>query len=212
MKCKKCKKEIPDDAKFCCYCGSKIEKGKMYRRKNGLYEKVITLDGKRISFYGKTEREVEQKIIQFKGVKEKGPLFKEVAEKWEESHFPTLAYNTQKSYRAPLKRAVEHFGDMLVKDIDAVKISAFLSAFAARKFSQKTVKNQLLVLNLIFEYAGSEGIIMSNPIEFVKIPKGLSKKKRSSPDELEIKLVKENCQTLFGMLAFFLLYTGLRKG
>lgn len=212
MRCKKCRKQIPDDAKFCCYCGQKVEKGKMYRRPDGLYEKVLTIDGKRVYFRAKTEREVERKIVEFQGVKERGPLFQEIADQWEEEHFPTLAYNTQKSYRAPLRRATERFGALPIRDIEPSQISVFLASVAAKRFSQKTIKTQLLVLNLIFQKAVISGLMQSNPAQYVKIPKGLSKKKRSSPQEEQIELVKSHYHDPFGMLALFLLYTGLRKG
>jgi len=52
----------------------------MYRRPDGLYEKVLTIDGERIPFRGKSERAVMQKIASFQGRKAKGILFAEAAE------------------------------------------------------------------------------------------------------------------------------------
>lgn len=46
----------------------------MYRRPDGLYEKILTIDSQRIAFRGKTEREAERKILDFHGVEERGPL------------------------------------------------------------------------------------------------------------------------------------------
>lgn len=60
IKCKKCKKEIPINSRFCCYCGKKIEK-KSEKRADGRYEKSITINGKRKTFYGKTKAELNKK-------------------------------------------------------------------------------------------------------------------------------------------------------
>ena len=62
--CKKCKKEIPDGAMYCPWCGApqkRNPKKKMYQRPDGLYEQVKTIDGKRVAFRGKTEKEVLDK-------------------------------------------------------------------------------------------------------------------------------------------------------
>ena len=59
--CKKCKKEIPDGALYCQWCGAaqkKNPKKKMYQRPDGLFEQSKVIDGKRVVFRGKTEKEV----------------------------------------------------------------------------------------------------------------------------------------------------------
>ena len=75
MKCKKCRKTIPDGSKFCNHCGTPTEKKKLYRRPDGLYEKVITIDGKRVAFRAKKEKDVYLKIAAYEEKREKG--FKE---------------------------------------------------------------------------------------------------------------------------------------
>ena len=73
----------------------------MYRRKNGLYEKQITINGRRVAFYGSTEREVLKKIAEYKGEVKKGRTFSTVAEEWEREHEPEIAYNTWSGYLRP---------------------------------------------------------------------------------------------------------------
>lgn len=210
MKCKKCRKQIPDDAKFCCYCGQKVEKGKMYRRPDGLYEKVLTIDGKRVYFRAKTEREVERKIVEFQGVKERGPLFREVADEWEEEHFPTLAYNTLKVYKPAKRRACEFFQGY-IKDITAKDVEKYLNQLP-KTWAQKTFQNHLLVLNLIFEYAARNGVIDVTPTSYTRIPKGKKKDPRRALTHEEIEIIKSSVEKPFGLFAFLLLYTGCRRG
>ncbi|WP_368234186.1 tyrosine-type recombinase/integrase [Anaerotruncus rubiinfantis] len=212
MKCKKCRKQIPDDSKFCNYCGAPQKKDKMYRRPDGLYEKVLTIDGKRVPFRAKTEKEVNRKIAEFQGIKERGPLFKEVAEEWKEEHFKKLEYNTQVGYEKPLSRAMDEFGDREIKSITPGSVENYVSKLSAKSFALKTVRNHLLVLNLIFKYAVIQGHILSNPAQYIRAPKNLPKTIRELPSDEQLDLVKQNYNLPGGMIPYMILYTGCRRG
>ena len=112
MKCKKCKKEIPDNALYCQWCGAaqkRNPKKKMYQRPDGFFETTKTINGKKVHFYGKTEKEVTDKMIAYQEEEEAGPLFKVVAEDWRDYAYEEVEYNTAKGYEAKYKRAVEYF-------------------------------------------------------------------------------------------------------
>lgn len=129
MKCKKCRKVIPDDSKFCCYCGApQAAKPKMYRRSDGLFEKIVTVDGKRIYFHGKTEKEVERKILEYNERRETGEPFSAVAEEWKEEHFPKLSPNSLSNYTPAFNRAVDYFADTPIAQIKPPDIQKFLAA------------------------------------------------------------------------------------
>lgn len=183
----------------------------MYRRPDGLYERILVIDGKRIAFRAKTEREVERKIIAFQGVQERGPLFSEVAEEWEEKHFPGLAYNTLRVYKPATRRAVAYFQEKQIREITPMDIKSYLAQLP-KTWAQKTFQNHLLVLSMILDYAASEGHILQNPAEYVKIPKGKKRTYRRAPTQEEIDLIKKSIDKPFGLFAFFLLYTGCRRG
>lgn len=184
----------------------------MYRRPDGLYEKIITIDGKRVPFRAKTEKEVSKKIAEYKGRQETGRSFREIANDWYDDHFATIAYNTQKSYKPAYMRAVENFGDTPVKQIKPGDINSFLGKFARKGYAQKTVKNQLLVLNLIFNHAVIDGDLEINPADHITVPKNLPKGTRELPPDDTLELVKKSIDAPFGFLAYFLLYTGCRIG
>lgn len=184
----------------------------MYRRPDGLYEKIITVDGKRIAFRAKTEKAVSHKILEYHGRIEQGRTFQELAEIWSKEHFDMISYNTLKSYKPAYERALKHFGNTPVKQISRASITGFIEEFAHKKYAYKTVRNQLLVLSLIFKKAVLDGDLQTNPAEYIPIPKNLSRKKRELPQPHYIELIQNNIEKDFGLLAYFLLYTGCRRG
>ena len=95
--CKKCKKEIPDGAMYCPWCGApqkRNPKKKMYQRPDGLYQSVKVIGGKRVYFYGHTEKEVTDKMVAYTAREAAGPLFADVAADWREGAYRDLEYNT----------------------------------------------------------------------------------------------------------------------
>ena len=182
------------------------------KRKDGLLQRQVTVCGKRVVFYGKTERELNRKIADYKEERKNGRLFRAVAEEWEGKHFPTLAPNTLKGYAPALARAVAEFGSKHIGQLTAKQISLYIGRFAAQGYAQKTVRTQLLVLNLIMTHAVVEGDIEYNPAVSVSVPKGLPKTRRELPPPAEIEAVKASVGCTFGLFAFFILYTGCRRG
>ena len=59
-----------------------MAKKKIYQRPDGLYEKKVTINGKRVAFRGKTEREIVQKMVAYQQRAESGPGFEEMADEW----------------------------------------------------------------------------------------------------------------------------------
>lgn len=183
----------------------------MTRRKDGLYQEVLKINGKTKYFYGKTKSEVLRKVRAYEEECERGALFEAVADAWWEAHEPSLAYNTSKSYKPAYLRAKKTFGETPIKDILPSQISAEIENFSLNH-ADKTVRTQLMVYNLIFRYAVKKGHTLFNPVRDLTVPKNLPKKKRTSPSSEDIKRAKENTHKPFGMFAFWALYTGMRRG
>lgn len=185
---------------------------KYYVRPDGLHEAIRVINGKKIVFRGRSDSEVEQKMIAYREKEEIGPLFKEVAEKWHDEHFPTLSPGTIRNYKAGYDRAVTRFGDTPIKEIAASDIAALLQHMGKQKFARKTVSTQRLVINLICRSAVLDGTLRFNPCAEAKVPKGLKHTPRELPSDEELKIVKEGWNKPDGLLPYFILYTGCRKG
>lgn len=69
MKCKYCKRDIPDESIFCLHCGEKVAKVRAKKKEisvpkpkqlaDGRWTAQVMVDGKRVSVYGSTVKEYE---------------------------------------------------------------------------------------------------------------------------------------------------------
>ena len=139
-------------------------------------------------------------------------LFVNVAEKWSDEHFSKIQNNTLKMYKVGLKEAKEYFNNTYISAIKPVHINQYLDNLTRKGYAAKTIKGRMLVLNLIFKYAILLEYIDSNPCQYITVPKGLPKKKRLPATPDEAKKITANIEKDFGLLAYFFLFTGCRRG
>lgn len=105
MLCKKCKREIPDDAIWCCYCGRKLIRAKLKRSKrpngSGSVFKLsgnrkkswVALIGKKRTFGGTYETEAEADLAAARLSAEEMPdhyndTVENIYEAWKKSTLP----------------------------------------------------------------------------------------------------------------------------
>lgn len=183
----------------------------MKKRADGLYRKKMMIAGKERYFYGKTIKEVDQKIVEAL----KAPVpensqsrrFGYWADKWWEMHRETIKHNTQVCYTKPLADCKAFFKNSHIDEIKPADVSEFIQEFAKKEFARQTVKVRHIVLGKIFDYAILNGAAFFNPVKVVEIPKGLSHKERETLSEEQIQRVNESGN----LFANFLLYTGMRR-
>lgn len=184
----------------------------MTRRKDGRWQEVITVNGVRKYFYGKTKAEVLRKIQEFESKAGAGVTFNEAADAWHTERIEQVTEKTATNYDAPLRRAKEQFGEELLPDISPAMIQAYIKGLVAKKLAKRTVQLHLDVLSMIFNHAiiqpGAK--ISVNPCDAVSIPRGLAQKRRLPPTDEQLAAVNLDCR--FGLFAYFLMYTGLRPG
>ncbi len=215
--CKKCKKEIPDGAMYCPWCGApqkRNPKKKMYQRPDGLYEQVKTIDGKRVAFRGKTEKEVLDKMIAYQAKKEAGPLFADVAEKCREEHYKEIAFQSRRCYEAGYNDLIDRFGARYAMEITQGDLRQWIDELKRKGFASKTVRNRLSVVKIIYRYlcSGAYGNIDYDPTQHVEVPRGLPKSRRQTANAEDIQKILQHTEEPAGRLMAFLLLTGMRLG
>lgn len=184
---------------------------KLKKRADGRLVKTVTAaNGKRLFFYGKTEREINKKILEYRDKEDKGKTFLEVSDDWWEEAEERLAVQSIQTYKKAKSRADGYFKDTPIKDITPKDVSGFLSSVAAYGYAQRTVAKQKVILGLIFSHGIEKDALMFNPCASVRLPKGLPKVKRESATLEDEKKIRESVDVW--LFPFFALMTGMRKG
>ena len=190
----------------------------MKQRNDGRYVKVKTIDGRRVSFYSSepTEkraiRDIENQMLEYKEKAERGKTFREVADEWEENHYKSLQWQTIHRYKSLVAHLADYFRDEYIRRITVKDMNNFFARLAAQQFSTKSLKDQMSITKMIFRYALINEYVDNNVTQYLTTPKGTPKQQRSSLTDDEIRIICNNTDKDFGTLAYFLLYTGLRKG
>ena len=191
----------------------------MVKRKDGRWQEqmTVTVNGqtKQKYFYGATKAEVLRKISEWKTKEEArkcGRPFNTVADEWWEKAEDALSPNTRRPYKAALNRAREHFGAQDIKSITPAEISEFLRRqIHKNKMADKTAKTQLSICNMVFRYAVQTGDVTVNPARDLEVPKGLEHAAREDASDADIQIIRKSTDTMMGMMAYWFLYTGLRR-
>ena len=182
----------------------------MTRRKDGRWQEAVTINNKRVYFYGKSKQEVLRKLRDYKEHEETGKTFEEVADEWWTYHEPTLGPITSKGYLPAIRRAKEALCGP-VREVSATDINQYIMSLSRLQYARKTVSNHLAIVNQIMKYAVQNGYIQTNPAREVDVPKGLSRTPREMPTAEEISIIKQTTNEPMGMFAYWVMYTGCRR-
>ncbi len=185
---------------------------KLKKRPDGRYVQTVTdpRTHKRVFFYGSTEREIRQKILEYNTKAEWGRTFFEVSEPWWDEQEPKLASQSIRTYLQAKRRADAEFGDTPLKDILPRHIQNFLQKLARQGYAQKTISNQRMVISLVFQFGVIENDITVNPCTAVSVPKNLPKSERTAASPEDEAIIRKSADVwLFPYIAIM---TGMRKG
>ena len=181
----------------------------MKKRADGRYERVVTVNGKRKTFYGTSIKEVNRKIYLYKEDISNGTPFKTVAWEWREQHMERLSYGSQRAYTAPFLRLVDCFGDTPIEKITLQSVQQF---FATLGLSYKSASLHKTVLNQIFNYAILIlNMVISTPCDRIKLDTRLPKSHRDAATPEQEQAILDTKPDEF-LLAPLIYYTGLRCG
>ena len=190
----------------------------MQKRKDGRYQKKITLpNGKAKYFYStaKNEREAEKdfnkQLLSFQQEKTAGKRFSAIAEEWNKEYRernPDISYN--KNIRAPYERTLEYFSHITdIENLSASDVNAYVNYLVLRGYSKKSVATHKSVLSMILNHAIICGYIKFNPARDVRLPNNLPKSKREIPSTETLKEINKHTEG-FDLLPYFILNTGCR--
>ena len=175
----------------------------------------VEIDGvtyrRTVAFYDRNDfADKKQKVIE--DIKRQAlKKFKDVADEWEEYHEQSIQVYTRDCYRSPLKDLKNEFGDYIMKDITSLDFQRFLERKAAQGYARQTINLRKIVMKMIFDYAIFKEYISHNPITVCKVPKKAPKNGRQLPSDDDIKIIKEQLDSLWGLYCNLLLYTGMRR-
>ena len=185
-------------------------------RKDGRYQGSYTDETGRHYVYDRDPERLWHKLNDPK--EEKPLLFSEIAQAWQRDAWGKIREGTIGCYTAPYNRAVDRMGDRVAAEIEPHDIQTHLQTLKAQGLSASTIKKQRVIYKQIFDYAIVDDVygkaIRSNPAAHVKMPDGLPRpKQREAPEDEIVKQIRSNATTAyFGMFAFFLICTGMRRG
>lgn len=191
-----------------------MPKSRYYRRPDGLYEVTRTdpRTGKRVHFYGHSQREVDRKIMEYTAASERGRLFRVVADEWWGEIYDTVAPSTQRRYKSIYSAVIDEFGDEYIRRITPQQIRNYLKRLVREGYTTKTIKAYLQTIRQICEHgvACDSYDLDYNPCARVSLPEGKASKRRDAANPAAEKLIRDNPDVW--LLPYLLLYTGLRRG
>ena len=176
MNCRRCKKELPESAVFCCWCGAKQEAQKKPRRANGEgciiphgngYMAIVrkrAANGKYISKSKcgfKTQREARAyvpelvKALKRPGVLPESVTFAQLYDKWVPFYEPRVSEGEMKSAASAYKH-FEAVHDLVFSDITTAQLQACLDGCPR---GRRTKENMKLLCGRLYSYAIGERIV-----------------------------------------------------
>lgn len=194
------------------------KKSKYYVRPDGLHESIRKINGKRVAFRGKTDREVDRKILEYREEVDKGWTFAKAADLWYTAKEKEVRQSTYRSYGNMLRHLKERFGTQRIREIMPDEIQAYIRAFERKGYAKDTVALEISVMRMVFDYAvnhRSESGLVINPAVSIKKSKGLPSRKRPALTEEQETLVRKAAAEQKGewwLLGYFLMYSGCRRG
>ena len=187
----------------------------MYQRKDGLWADSVKLPGMKRpkSFYGATKAEVKKKMAAFTAAYEKGLTVDQALDQWLDSKAKKVSPKTYEGYQAPVARIRAALGDVHCKDVTPGMVQALVNSIASQGFKRTAVQRPLDILRMMFDWLITDtGSISLNPCTAVKLPGGLKQERRDLISRDDAQRVKDGLSLPFGLFAFLLMHTGLRKG
>lgn len=202
--------------------------GTIRKRSDGRWEARYTLGidpktGKQIqkSVYGKTQKEVRQKLTAITAEIDDGtymdiPRLKTAdwLNTWVTEYIGNVKSSTRKSYQDHVRlNIIPYIGNVPLSKVTAAMIQQMYNELQVEKdLSPKTIKNVHGVLHRALEQAQKMGYIRSDPLVAVTLPRIERKQIKPLEDEELSAFLKEIRGNPYELVYFVTVFTGLRQG
>lgn len=203
--------------------------GTIRKRSDGRWEGRYTVGfdpktGKQIqkSIYGKTQKEVRQKLSKITTEIDEGTYLepsKEALAHWLDVWLKTYVAHAVKpytvdSYTRTCERHIKPMlGRIALSELTALQIQQFYNHLLVEKeLSPKTIKNIHGVLHRALQQAVKLGMLRFNPSDLCDLPKVTKKEVRPLEEDEIVQFLDAIRDHRFGLLFQITLFTGMRQG
>lgn len=233
MLCRKCKKELPDDSKFCNLCGAKQVRersaktrghgdGTVYKDSNGKWIAEYTIgwdigaDGKLVRRKRKkrgfpTKKEAIAYIPQLKQdlpQQDMNVKFKDLYAKWLDGHTEKVSQSTINCY----KSAYKYFSPLYYVEVAKIRTEHMQKCIDECPHGTRTKENMKALGTSIWRYAMQLDIVDRNYAEYLYIKKEDQAEKTAFSKE-QLDTMWANVDRVPNIKYVLLLcYTGMRLG
>ncbi len=194
--------------------------GSIRERKDGTFEARLVVEGKRVSLYGETRREVQQKLSEAKRLGEQGKLLgqsrqtvAQYLEHWLQDHVRlSRRAKTCESYDLNVRRLCQHIGNVRLDRLKPAHIQHCYAQLLESGLSPRSVEQAHTVLRCALRQAVKEGTIPYTPTAAVTAPRPERYEPNPlTPGEIE-RLFQATRDDRLHALWVLLITTGLRIG
>lgn len=179
-----------------------------FDEKKKLYCFRISVNGKRIPFYSKSEREARKKGLAAQARAMQGDTaisssmqIKDWALRWVDTYKIKLAARTVQNYKDIINaQIIPNIGKYTFKTIKPIHIQAMINKLVEDDKSKSLVTRVRQLTNSMFEDAADNDLIIKNPCKKIKLPP-MSQEDEKKP------LTKEEVHALYNLLPHYLTIT-----
>lgn len=237
MECIRCKRELPDGALFCPWCGKRQTgaapppqrkrrrrpkgSGSVYKLGGTRAKPYVAMTGKRevLGTY-ETAGEAVQALEQYNASRTPAErlkyTFADVYAKWSDQHFKDVGPKGRESYERAYEKAQSLWGREM-RDLRQEDYQAVVAGLAEEGKSRSMCEKQRQLFSQMCKWAMKQDIITQNYASCLRLPSPGEKKERTLTREEIGKIQayaedasKGNRYRSIAQIAMVLLYTGMR--
>lgn len=205
MQCMRCRRVIPDDAVFCCYCGVRQSEAPAAQRRRRRRPRgtgsvwkdarnksrpfvAVAADGTRIGTFATSSEAV--KALDDVNASKISPerqtyTLADVYDRWSELHYPKITVKAQQSYANAYRKAAA-LHDRRIAELKTEDYQRVLSQMMAAGASRSLCEKERQLFSQLCQYAINQDIIHTNYSTALVLPDASAPKTRVlSADEVQ---------------------------